>query len=274
MGSLLMGYDIETQNPNGTRLFVEAIRALHRKLEWPFSLFCCGQTVALQPQYFAELARDPLIDIESHTYTHMRLKTVYIMGPQAATVHKGARVFRGGSVEQVEEEIAKTNTLLEPLLGRKVEGLTGPWGYYRGLADRPDLLDVCARHGLHFLRTWARDHLDGQPTPYQEPFFYSSQGHPEILECFVHGYQDDFYYNAFCEQPHPQGFKGYLLELAGQIASENLTWSACSHDHVAADADLKKKLAWLEPFLCAAKQAGVAGLDYRRYYQRRSANAA
>jgi peptidoglycan/xylan/chitin deacetylase (PgdA/CDA1 family) len=272
MATLLVGYDIESDRPEGTRRFIDAVRALHRRLDHPFTLFCVGRTVELQPDYFAELARDPLIDLQSHTYSHRQLKTVWMTGGRARLAHGGTTVFRGCTVAEAEDEIARGNRVLEAITGRATEGLTAPWNHYRGFGDRPDLLDLCARHGIRFLRSWGRDRDDAQPTPWQEPFAYAEQGHADLLECFIHGYQDDYYYAAFCPQPHRDGFRGHLVEeLVPRIAREDLRWSACAHDHIGSDADLARKLAWLEPFLVAAKDAGIEGLDYRRFYHRRMA---
>lgn len=270
MSTLLMGYDIETNNPEGTRAFCDAVLKLHRRVGFPFSLYCVGKTIELQPKYFEQLARDTFVDIESHTYSHVLLKTVWFSNARVRALRGGRPTFvRGGTNEQIDEELARANRVIEPIIGRMVEGLTAPYNYYRGLGDRPDLLDICAKNGLRFMRTWGRDEFDAGPVPHQEPFFYAEQGHPEILECFIHGYLDDYYYGAFCEHPHPQGFAGHLVGLVNEIAGKNLTWSACSHDHVKTEADLNSKLAWLEPFLEAAAMAGMEGLDGRRYYHRR-----
>jgi hypothetical protein len=99
-------------------------------------LFVVGQTLERWLPQFQDIAGDPLFDIQQHTYSHQLLKTVYIEDGRSV------RVVPGVSTEETREEVRKTSMILAEHLGVLCIGLTGPWCYYRGLRDRPDILQV------------------------------------------------------------------------------------------------------------------------------------
>jgi len=70
---------------------------------------------------------------------------------------QGANYFKaGGYIEEIREEIGKTQTVLADLFGIECRGLTGPWNYYRDLVDRPDILQVLDDAGIRWIRTYGR----------------------------------------------------------------------------------------------------------------------
>src|SRR5690606_30364812 len=120
-------------------------------------------------------------------------------------------LYRGGTVEQIDADLARCQQVFQDILGRRPIGLTGPYCYYRGLGDRPDLLEIVYKHGFRFLRTYGRNEKDGQPVPMVwQPYFYRAQGFPDVLELFAHDYQDDFYYMAFNNLPDVSTYPEHL----------------------------------------------------------------
>lgn len=57
-------------------------------------------------------------------------------------------MIKGGNLPQIEEEVEKTKELLKKYLNVECIGLRGPWGYYRGLSDRPDILEILYNLGI------------------------------------------------------------------------------------------------------------------------------
>ena len=69
----------------------------------------------------------------------------------------------------------KTSALLAEHLGVQCIGLTGPWCYYRGLRDRPDILQVLWEEGIRFTRTDGRNERDWHPVSLDlQPYWYDA----------------------------------------------------------------------------------------------------
>ena len=149
--------------------------------------------------------------------------------------------------------------VIEELLQVDCHGLTGPWGYCRGLVDRPDLLQILRDNGIRWIRTNARDHRDCQPTPFSEqPFFYADQGFPEILELGIQGYQDHFYWERFDDRSHGESYQDYLFAMVDETARNGWLWNLCSHDHgTPTRRDFEEKCGWLGDLIARAKATGL-----------------
>src|SRR5687767_11689297 len=157
-GTFLIGYDVEAGNPDVTRRFLRRVVEIHEGTGVPATFFLCGRTIERNLEELRPLAEHPLFDFQQHTYNHVLLKTVCIEDPQ-----EGMRLYRGGTLEQIREEVSSTNALLREEYGVACEGLTGPYAYYRGLMDRPDILEILWDEGIRFTRTWGRNEKDWQP---------------------------------------------------------------------------------------------------------------
>jgi peptidoglycan/xylan/chitin deacetylase (PgdA/CDA1 family) len=274
-GTILFGVDVESADENSLG-YARHGADFFRALEVPVTWYLTGQTLEKYPDEFARLAEDPLIELQCHTYSHVLLKTVFIQVPKGLTIHGKTDFFLkpGGTLEQIETELARCEELFERILGRKPMGLTGPWGYYRGLCDRPDILEIAYRHGFRFLRTFARDERDGQPVPFEwQPFFYGPQGFPDVLELMVHGYQDDYYWKAFACPSESERYEDYLEQAARRVAREDLAWSLCSHDHGCATKEgFERKGSWIRALIAAAKGMGIRFLPAGEFYRRKLAD--
>ena len=229
-GSLLIGYDTESRDPALTRAFLDAARRVHDDLGVPCSLFVTGRTLRRSPEVFAALAGHPLFDLEQHTDTHLPLKTVYQHDGHSVTV------VRGGSVGNVWADVAAAQRTFEKILGFRPLGLTGPYGYYRGLCDRPDLVRVLYEEGIRFLRTWGRDAHDWQPTAFFRPFPLEPLGFPDVWEYGIHGWQDCL----LRERLGWTDLEGYFTHMRAdldRVVVEDGVFSYCQHDWSSVRAD-------------------------------------
>ena len=258
--TLLIGYDVECDSdPAVVSSFLERAEEVHTDLEAPCTFFIVGKVVENNADELASLGeRCDLFDYQQHTYSHVLLKTVHMDDGNGLTL------VRGGSLEQIEEEVSKTNRLLKERLGVDCIGLTGPWAYYRGLCDRPDILDILAKHGIKFTRTWGRNEKDFQPVPFEiRPFRYEIQGHPEMMEFPLHGWQDVHWKMAFGWEKTRE-YLDFLKETVDVVAEEGLLWSYGSHDWSSIRED--PGMTTIRGFIQYAKEMGLKIVDYRSYY--------
>ena len=263
MPTFLLGYDVESNNPSVTGSFLETMQALHRDLQSPASLFLVGKTVEQNVDTLRPLAADSLFDLQQHTYSHVLLKTICTVN------ERGTQVKRGGSLEQLDEELGRANAVIVEQLGVRCNGITGPWNYYRGLSDRPDILELLRKHGLTISRRWGRNEQDWQPVRLDlQPFWYEAQGFPEILEVCIHGWQD-------CirrEQLGWDNLEEYVRLMRRDLdeaAERDSVFSYCQHDwsSIRADPTMRATRSILE----YAQQRGFRMLNYRQFYAERSA---
>jgi len=268
-GTILFGIDVETASEDAVA-FAERGQELFHELNVPVTWYLTGRTLERYPDVFRAIDGDDLIELQAHTYSHVLLKTVLIRIPEGKTIHGSTDWYmeRGSSLETIESDLGRCQAVFQNVLGRRANAMTGPWCYYRGLGDRPDLLEMVHRHGFNVLRTFGRDEDDGQPVPLEwQPFFYKAQGFPAVLEIMVHGYQDDFYWSAFTGEKDPRKYVEHLKSFADKAAKEDLTWSLCSHDHrCATEEGFQNKAQWYRAVIGHALRLGVRFLPVTQYY--------
>ena len=276
-GTLLFGIDVETANDNAAG-FARQARPLFNELKTPVTWYVTGRTLENYPEIFREADQDPLIDLQAHTYDHLLLKSVWLKVPPGKVIHDRTDFFfqQGASFEAVAEDLTRCQDVFRTVLGRPALGLTGPWCYYRGLGDRPDLLELVHRHGFRLLRTFGRDEYDGQPVPLEwQPFRYDLQGYPDLLECMIHDYQDDFYWKMYVNPQSGETYAAHLRTVAEQVAAGDLVWSMASHDHgCATPQGFEKKAAWYREILTYAQNLGIRLCTAGQFYEERNPAAA
>jgi peptidoglycan/xylan/chitin deacetylase (PgdA/CDA1 family) len=263
MATFLIGYDVEHQDPAITGAFLEQAVRVHTQLAAPATFFVVGRTLERNRDAFRAIVGNPLFDIQQHTYSHVLLKTV------CQENDEGIRIVRGGTLPQIREEVAKTSLLLKDALGLECLGLTGPYNYYRGLADRPDILEILWECGIRYLRTYGRDAHDWQPVSLDvQPFWYEAQGFPGMLEMGITGWQDCILRKKLGWANH-SGYLDAVLPNLDEIVRRDLVWSYVQHDWSSIWDDPSMRLT--EALLRAVRDRGIEIIHYTAYYQRAQA---
>ncbi len=269
-GTILFGIDVESPDENAAGFIRHGV-PLFEDLGVPVTWYVTGATLAAHPDAFREVEAHPLIDLQAHTYDHVIMKAIWMKIPEGKTIHGATDYFFQDCVTpaELDADLERCQRTFQDILGRPARGLTGPWGYYRGLGDRPDLLDLVYRHGFRFLRTFARNETDGQPVPLEwQPFTYAAQGKPDVTELMVHDYQDDFYWEAFNDPVPGVTYADHMMRMVDRVAAEDLVWSTCSHDHGAATKEgFDRKGTWYRAFIEYAREQGVRFLTGSAFHR-------
>jgi peptidoglycan/xylan/chitin deacetylase (PgdA/CDA1 family) len=260
MGTMLIGYDVEWRGERDvTPRFLEQARSLHNRLGVPATLFIVGQTLERRVPQFQAIADDPLFDIQQHTYSHQLLKTVYIEDGRSV------RVVRGVTVEETREEVRKTNALLAEHLRVQCIGLTGPWCYYRGLRDRPEILQVLWEEGIRFTRTDGRNERDWHPVALDlQPYWYDALGFPDVLEIPIHGWHDCVIRDEVLGWEDVDGYVKSVRPYIARAATEDMVFSLCQHDWSSIRAD--PQMHGTEALIRYAQDQGLRFMSYRAYF--------
>ena len=132
-----------------------------------------------------------LFDVQSHTYSHALFRDVEY-APSPGTV----AVIPASPPVALREELAATSDMIRRLLGHEVVGLRTPFGFYRGLRGRPDLLELLRENGIRYVSSWTRNEENGNPTPWVQPFAYEDEGYPDILEIPAQFWLDGIWFDA------------------------------------------------------------------------------
>jgi peptidoglycan/xylan/chitin deacetylase (PgdA/CDA1 family) len=266
MGTMLIGYDVEWSGDGDvTPRFLDRARSLHNRLGVPATLFVVGRTLERWLPQFRAIAEDPLFDIQQHTYSHQLLKTVYIDDGRSI------RVVRGVSPEETRQEVRKTSALLAEHVGVSCIGLTGPWCYYRGLRDRPDVLEVLWEEGIRFTRTDGRNERDWQPVSLDlQPYWYDALGFPDVFEIPIHGWHDCVIRAEVLGWEDLDGYVASVRPYIARAAADDRVFSLCQHDWSSIRADPEMRAT--EALMRYAQEQGLRVVSYRAYYEETKAH--
>ena len=283
MATILVGYDTETAavgealslftespnfplyalalDPETCREALELLGEVHADVGVPATLFVCGRTLlhALEPVRSAQASG--LFDVQQHTFSHVPFKDiVYSPGPGLVGT------IRASPPEALLEELVFTSRLLRDHLGVECVGLRTPFGYHRGLRDRPDLLEIVRAADLRYVTSWGRNEQNANPTPWVQPFAYAEEGYPDILELPFQFWLDVVWFDQHGYDTGPallQALEGAVDE----IVDADLVYGACFHDWVALASD-ERRVGWLRSFLRYAVDKGVEVTTYTDYWRR------
>jgi peptidoglycan/xylan/chitin deacetylase (PgdA/CDA1 family) len=281
VATLLVGYDTESAavggglarfigpdvpqyaaalDPESCRRGVEIISRVHAELEAPATFFLCGRTLLHALDAIEPLAASPLFDLQQHTYSHPVFRDVrYQAGSGIALIPETPAVA-------LREELAFTADLIRRYLGRECVGLRTPFGYYRGLRDRPDLLSIVQESGHRYVTSWGRNEENGNPTPFVQPFAYAEEGFPELLEMPFTFWLDGVWFDTY---GYGEG-AAFLEALKGaidHIVEHDLVFATAFHDWVAVVAD-EEGTGWIRGLLAYAQERGVEIMSYTEYWAR------
>ena len=263
MATFLIGYDVENRDIEDqvTKQFLRVAPKLHRELNAPCTFFICGETLENNTAEFKAVKAQygDLIDFQQHTYSHVLLKTVLRENEH------GQALSPGGTLEQIRSEVKRSSELLNEHLDVDCTGITGPYGYYRGLSDRPDILEILHNLGIRFTRTYARNEHDWQPVSFAvQPFWYEVQGFPDILEFPIQGWQDCILRDEI-GWDNRGGYLDHVKKDLDYIAEHDLVWGYVQHDwsSVKEDADMSITRRIIEH----AHAIGVEIKSYPAFYE-------
>jgi peptidoglycan/xylan/chitin deacetylase (PgdA/CDA1 family) len=283
-GTILVGYDTETAavgevlslftespnfplyalalDPDTCREALEVLTGVHADAGVPATLFVCGRTLlhALEPVQKAHASG--LFDIQQHTFSHVPFKDIEY-SPEPGNLAK----IPASPPVALLEELRMTSRLLRDHVGTATVGLRPPFGYYRGLRDRPDLLEIVRKAGLRYVTSWGRNADNGNPSPWDvQPFSYEEEGYPDIFEIPFQFWLDVIWFDQHGYDSGP----AYLDALKGAVdvvAEQDIVYGACFHDWVAIASD-ERKTGWLRGFFTYAKEKGVEVTTYTDYWRR------
>ena len=283
MATLLIGYDTEAAavgeglarflspavpqyraalDPDVTRRGVRLLASLHEELEAPCTFFVCGRTLLHALDVLEPLAASPLFDLQQHTYSHVVFRDVRYQAEGAET----EAVIPETPHVALREELQFTSELIRKYLGRECIGVRTPFGYYRGLRGRPDLLELVESTGHRFVSSWGRNEEGGNPTPWVQPFAYTDEGYPELFEIPFQFWLDGVWFdvNGYGEG---RAFGRALREAIDVIAEADLVFATAFHEWCAVEAN-EEKTGWIRTLIEHARASGVEIMSYAAYWGR------
>jgi hypothetical protein len=283
VATILVGYDTETaavgealslftESPNFP-LYAKALepvtcaealdllRDVHASVGVPATLFVCGRTLlhALEPVRAAHASG--LFDVQQHTFSHVPFKDI-VYSPEPGLVGTIPAAPRLALLE----ELSFTSRLLRDHVGVECVGVRTPFGYHRGLRDRPDLLEIVREAGLRYVTSWGRNEENGNPTPWVQPFTYEAEGYPDVLELPFQFWLDVVWFDQHGYDTGP-AFLDALRGAVDHVAEHDLVYGACFHDWVMLASD-ERRTGWLRGFLRYAVEQGVEVTSYTDYWRR------
>ena len=262
MPSIVIGYNVEYRKDRDiSARFLAAAAKLHRSHNAPCTFYLLPELAKELAKELRMLQGDPLFDFQMTLSSP--LKTVCQMTQGQITV------WRGASLEDIDGALSSGMHILNELFGIRPTGISDALGAYRGLMDRPDVLEVLQRHGILFTRTWARDRFDWQPVDFAaEPHWYGPQGFPNMLEFPAQGWQESLIRPIY-GWDEVEGYQEYLKSEVEETARrEGQVWSFWSRDWSSMRDD--KELTAIGALITQAQELGVELTTHEQAYRERT----
>ena len=257
--TLLIGYDVEGDAAT-TKRFLGAAQRIHTTHNAPCTLFVTGRALERATADLQSLSRNPLFDIQQHTYSHVRFK------PVVESANGITRFLDAEPVERIAEDVRHANRVFERLLGRGCVGLTAPYGYYRGLSDRRDILSVLHDEGIRFCRSYLRNQDDWQPVSFDvQPFTYAAQGFADVLEIPANGWQDCLWRDAHESWRDVEPWVAYVRGCLEEARRRKATYGLLQHDWSSLRGD--PELKGTEEIIVHARRMGFRIMTHSQYYE-------
>jgi peptidoglycan/xylan/chitin deacetylase (PgdA/CDA1 family) len=258
MATLLIGYDVESNDTGLVENFLNETIKVHREFNAPCTMFVTGKVLKKNFKRFKQLLNERLVDLQQHTYSHKFLFKTIVMDDG-----KNQQIFRAGHLWQIAHDVRRAQNIFREL-GVKCSGITAPFCYYRGLADRPEVLKILYKNGIRFIRSYGRNQNDWQPVAMEvQPFFYSLQGFSDMMEFPIQGWQDGYWRNTYGWKD-VDGYITYLKENIDYIATKELTWGYLQHDFTSLRENPDMRI--MREFLSYAIKKGVKINTYKEEY--------
>ena len=127
----------------------------------PATFFLVGEYVQQAPDKFARAIGQSVHEIGNHSHTHIQMKDY-------------AWQRSGKTVEDIRSDLRACNQVLREVFGvSEIRGLCVPGGYYRGMKDRPDLVEMFIEEGFTYISSDSRGPQETIPAPLSsQPYWY------------------------------------------------------------------------------------------------------
>jgi len=176
MTTFISGYDVES--PDCLQA-VRKILPVHELHNVPATLFIVASLLDKQGKEYLKLLKDhPLIEIASHTMTHMLLREHGYCGAP-------------GPEDKYREEIAGSKKRLEEHFNCLISGFRPAVGFYNGLHDAPLLLELCREAEYSYISCLAWGPEETLPALVRDSFTYAEDGFSDLLEIPAHGWHEN-----------------------------------------------------------------------------------
>lgn len=152
---------------------IRAVADRHLEQNAPATFFLVAELVVHAAHELVKILDHPLFDIQCHTYSHANLLELADDEPA------------------LRREIADARQIIEDAFGRAVIGLTTPGAFSAGLAGQKRVLAVVWDAGYRYVRSLGKGPFDSVPAPLTQPFWYSDDGYPRLLELAAHAWHDN-----------------------------------------------------------------------------------
>ena len=205
---------------------LEIMGGVHADLGVPATLFVCGRTLLHSLEAVQAAAGSGLFDVQQHTYSHLPFRDIYYSPAEGIEA-----VIPETPPVALREELSWTSGLIRRHTGGEC-GFRTPFGYYRGLRGRPDLLGILRDCGIRYVTSWGRNEQNANPTPWEvQPFTYDEEGFPELLELPFQFWLDGIWFDRH-GWDNGAGFRDALKGAVDEIVERDLVYGVCFHEWV------------------------------------------
>ena len=171
-------YDVEwTADVEVSLAALGAVVAVHRRRGARATFCIVGRLLELAPERYRALLSDDLFEVQNHSYSHIAVKQVVGAPPV--------------DLEQVEDEVTRTNALIADALGVEPIGFRTPGGFTNGLQGQREVLGILQRAGMKWVSSDARGPAETVPAGFRQPYWYADDGFPDLLEIPGHTWHEN-----------------------------------------------------------------------------------
>ena len=163
---------------------MRAVAEVHLRHQAPATFFIVAELAVAAGSRLREILDHDLFDLQSHSFTHDNM--VAIRDDAAA----------------VRRELVDSKRVIEDLFGREVIGFTAPGGFAHGFLGEARLLEALWEAGYRYVRTLSWQPNNVAPAPLTQPFWFSDDGYPDLLDISAHAWHD----NILTGQPSPMAW--------------------------------------------------------------------
>jgi peptidoglycan/xylan/chitin deacetylase (PgdA/CDA1 family) len=153
----------------GTRTVAE----VHLKHGAAATFFIVAKLLEHAGAELREILDHPGLDVQCHTFTHEDL------------------IALGKNDAALKYELVDSKKLIEDTFGRPVIGLTAPGSFTRGLLGEKRTQEILWDAGYRYVRSVGKGPFNTVPAPMTQPFWYSQEGYPEMLEIPINAWHDN-----------------------------------------------------------------------------------